>query len=226
MDPRRRARHRHPGRRRAERARRGRHARRAPAHRLGGRARGSGRRVACHSRGRLEPLPGVPARPGGGPAGRQDVRLASRRSGRRRRERDRGRASARRGRGICGRPRQRDRVVREHRARRVGDRAPARARLPDRLRGPLPREAARLHVRDPGACAGRAARHGDGGRAVPDGDDLRVDGLAQRWHADDPSEPRRALGLLQGRGADDGERDAAGRIARTSSASRRSSSEE
>ena len=48
------------------------------------------------------------------------------------------------------------------------------------LRGPVPRPAARVHLRGGRAGTGRAARDADRGGAVPDGDDLHVGAAGER----------------------------------------------
>ncbi len=73
--------------------------------------------------------------------------VARSRPGCRHRHGDRDRAAARRGRRLLSRPRERARVVREHRERRMEDRAAARDRLAGRVRRVLPRSKARVHVR-------------------------------------------------------------------------------
>ena len=57
------------------------------------------------------------------------------------------RPPAGRGRRVRRRPRQRAALVREHRVGPLGDRAAGRRRVPDRVRGPVPRPAAGLHLR-------------------------------------------------------------------------------
>ena len=65
------------------------------------------------------------------------------------------------------------------------------------LCGSFPRTNPLLHIRSDRLRAGRAACHGYGRGSLPNGDDLYLDRPSGRSYADDPTEPRSAIGLCR-----------------------------
>src|SRR4051794_35848337 len=131
------------------------------------------------------------------------------RHARRRRHRDRDRPSARGGRGLRGRSRQRDRLVQEHHVGHTGDRGARDHRVAHAVLRPVPRADARLPLRGARQRPRAALRHEHIGGPVPDGDDLHVGGRGPRRDAHGAAQPRRAIRLLQALGPADDARDAA-----------------
>ena len=87
-------------------------------------------------------------------------------------------------------------VVRQHQVCRVEDLAAGPAGEPGRVRRPVPRQTARLHLRDRRTQSRPAAGDAHPGRPVPDGDDVHLGRRVTNRDPDDAAQRRRTCRVL------------------------------